>query len=355
MGLFGGLFKEKGPFKVTIQPSGLSLEVPTGDNLLKAALEQGLAWPHSCRVGSCTTCKCRLVSGKIKPLNDFSYVLSAEDLKAGVILACQTLLKSDIEVEVKLDDKSAPKEVKTVLGVISASTALTHDILEVRIRLDEALPPYWAGQYAEITAPGIAKPRSYSFARAPENEQSSEVSFHCRLVPGGEMTGWLHAQSRVGERVTVAGPYGSFWLRDAKKPMVCVAGGSGMAPIKALLEHASNEKCDRPVVYLFGARAQRDVYCKDEMQRLSSGWNGSLKFVPVLSNEPEDSDWSGPRGFVHKHIAQQGLDLSNCQAYLCGPPPMIDAAIAEFKAGGMPDDQIYFDKFLDASHTGGRA
>jgi len=351
-----GLFSRKGPFRATIASCGQSVEVQAGENLLKAALGAGLAWPYDCRVGSCGTCRCRLVEGKIKALNDFSYVLDDEELDRGMILACQTSLRSDVVVEVQLDAvlaRTAP--AKAVGGAIASAQPLTHDIMEIRVRLDEPLPAYAAGQYAEILVSGIDKPRAYSFARAPDLEEADHATFHVRHVPGGAMSGWLHTRDRTGERVTLAGPYGSFCLRNQAGPMLCIAGGSGMAPIKALLEQLAGSGFGRQVTYLYGARARRDLYCLDEMNRIKARCNGHFRFIPVLSNEPQDTEWTGARGMVTEHIGRLGLDLAACQAYLCGPPPMIDAAVEVLTSSGVRDGNIHFDKFLDASTLpGGR-
>lgn len=352
-----GFFARKGPHRARITTSGDTIEVGAGDNLLKAALNQGLTWPHNCRVGSCGQCRCRLVSGKIKPLNDFSYVLTGEEMDAGMILACQTSLRSDVEIEVALDKPAiALSQPKSVGGVIAQARPLTHDILEVRIRLDEAMPAYLAGQYAELSVPGlIEKPRSYSFASAPENEQSGHVSFFIRHVPDGEMTGWLHTANQEGQRVSVAGPYGSFWLRDSTAPMLCIAGGSGMAPIKALLEQVSSQGFQRQVTYVFGARTRDDLYCLDEMKQIKARGNGHFNFIPVLSREPDDSDWSGLRGHCTDILSPDAFDLPNSHAYLCGPPAMIDSAIECLSRAGVKSEHIFYDKFIDASHMqGGR-
>lgn len=348
-----GFFARKGPFKANIAPCGASFEVRPGDNLLKAALDNGLPWPHNCRVGSCGQCRCRLKSGKIKPLNDFSYVLSGEEMDSGVILACQTSLRSDVEIEVVMDQPPAQlSQPKTAAGTIADMRALTHDILEVCIQLDEPLLPYLAGQYAELTVPGvIEKPRSYSFAAAPDSEQPGQVRFFIRHVPQGEMTGWLHAADRRGQRVSVSGPYGSFWLRESPAPMICVAGGSGMAPIKALLEQVSQQGFQRKVTYVFGARTQDDLYCLDEMRAIKARGNGHFNFIPVLSREPEGSDWPGLRGNCTDILSPDALDLPNSHAYLCGPPGMVDAAIACLTRAGVCEAHIFYDKFLDASHA----
>ncbi len=329
------------------------IEIAPNDNLLNAALSAGIAWPHNCRVGSCGTCRCKLVSGKIKPLNDFSYVLDGDELDAGMILACQTRAKSDIEVRVVLDPDTVAIPAEAVSGNIARCARLTHDILEISIKLDKPLPAYFAGQYAEISIDGIEQPRSYSFARAPTRETPDQVSFFVRLVPGGKMSTWLHQESEVGTPVTVNGPMGSFYLRSSTTPMLCIAGGSGLAPIKSLLEQLDQDGFSRPVKFLFGARTQEDLYCIAEMEAIESSNKELFEFIPVLSEELTDTGWSGPRGMVTEHIQSQGFDLSSSQAYLCGPPPMIDSAIKVLNQGGMNSDQIFFDKFLDASHLPG--
>lgn len=347
-------FPRKGPFKSRVSSTDLEFTVAPDETVLKAALAAGLAWPNSCRVGSCGTCRCRLVSGKIKPLNDFSYVLNESELDEGYILACQSVLRSDAEIDVVLGDRAGTSaQAKAVSGTIASLRDLTHDIKEVRVRLSEPLGPYVAGQFAELALPDLDRPRSYSFAGAPAHEAENCVTFHVRLVPGGSMSSWLHTRTRIGDPVDVKGPFGSFYLRDSAAPIVCIAGGSGMAPIKALLEELAETGFSRKVVYLYGARTQKDLYCLNEMHSIQARGKGNFAFLPVLSHEPTDSDWSGARGFVTEFIAQRVA--SGAEAYLCGPPPMIDAAIAQLKLLGIGDKRIFFDKFLDASHLQQRA
>lgn len=359
--MFGLFSKKTKDFQAEIQPSGDMVQIKAGENLLKSALAAGLDWPHDCRVGSCGTCRCKLKEGKVKELSDFSYVLDGEQLRDGVILACQARLKTDIVVEVELgagEDKSVA--LSEIEGTLEHTRLLTHDIMELTFKLDQPFPhaaepsinghAYRAGQYADISFPGIEKPRSYSFAKAPENEKDKELTFFVRKVPNGELTSWLFAEDRMGCRVTISGPYGSFWLRDGDGPIICIAGGSGMSSIMALLEHAHNNGCQRDIIYLFGARTQQDLYCLDELKELEkSNLGGRLRFLPVLSEEPEDSNWEGLRGMVTDQVPVQALDWFNTQAYLCGPPPMIDAAIAILKRQGVKEENVHFDKFLDAS------
>ena len=355
------LFKPSKEHKATINQSA-TVTVKPKENLLAAGLAAGLAWPHDCRVGSCGTCRCHLKKGKIKPLNDFSYVLTPEQLDAGMILACQTALKSDIEIEVELDAGDAA-QITSCEGTLTRARNLTHDIIEMLISCDEDMPADMkAGQYAEISHENLDKPRSYSFANSPQQGNPRELLFFVRHVPGGKFTDWLFERDQTGTRFKISAPYGNFWLRDSEKPMICIAGGSGMSALKAILEHAANNKVKRDAYFFFGARAQRDLYCRSEMEAIHKNWaNGkTFKFVEVLSDEPDDSDWDGPQGFVTQHLKEEYIDkdvidASQCQAYLCGPPPMIDAAIAVLIENNMPEDHIFYDKFLDASSIpGGR-
>lgn len=353
--MFGFLSKNKGPFTATVQPTGQQITIKGGssENLLKAALENGINWPYNCRVGSCGTCKCKLVSGKIKPLNDFSYVLTKEEMDAGYILACQTMLKSDIEVEVAIEAAQngvAVAKARRIQGAISRAEPLTHDILEVAIELDGKLNDYMPGQYADIVIPGIAdEPRSYSFSKSPAKENPNEVSFFIRRVPKGKLTEWLHSGNHVGQRVEVDGPHGSFYLRKGSGPIVLVAGGSGLAPIRALLHQIVEEKLDNDVTLIFGARTRQDLYCLDEINAISRETKGKFSFLPVLSAEGPGEGWTGATGMCPDVITPAMLDAGESKAYLCGPPLMVDAACARLKAAGVADGQIFFDKFLDAS------
>ena len=356
------LFKPSKEHKAIINQSS-TVTVKPKENLLAAGLAAGLAWPHDCRVGSCGTCRCYLKKGKIKPLNDFSYVLTPEQLDAGMILACQTALKSDVEIEVELDADADTTPTVTCEGTLTRVRNLTHDIIEMQVSCDADMSANMkAGQYAEISHKDLSKPRSYSFAGSPQQSDPRQLLFFVRHVPGGEFTDWLFEHDQTGARFNISAPYGNFWLRDDEKPMICIAGGSGMSALKAILEYAAHSKVKRDAYFFFGARAQRDLYCQSEMKVVGENWASEkrFEFVEVLSDEAEDSDWKGPRGFVTQHLKEAYIDkgvidASRCQAYLCGPPPMIDAAMAVLIENNMPEDQIFYDKFLDASSIpGGR-
>lgn len=334
--------KDKPTFDAYIQSMGKTVSVKHRQTLLEAALEAGLDYPFSCGAGSCTTCKTKLIQGEYKDLSDMSLVLTEDDMKKGYILACQAIPKSDLIVTLE------PDESKEFSGEVSGYRKLTHDIVEVKIKLGEKIR-YTAGQYADLAVSGVKGSRSYSFASAPgAGGGNVEVAFHLRLVPGGEMTTWFHEKDRTGEKVKLRGPRGTFGWREQKSNLLCIAGGSGMAPIKGMLEDAAQKKMAKRIVYLFGARTEKDLYALEDMDKLSKQLK--LEFVPVLSHEDAGSAWKGARGFVTEFIDKQSLDFADTAAFLCGPPPMIDAAIAKLNELGIGNQDIFFDKFTDKSH-----
>jgi NAD(P)H-flavin reductase len=291
-----------------------------------------------------------LVEGEIKPLTDFAYVLDVEEIRSGTFLACQSRAKSDLTIRVDtLSDGLEVINPRNFQGEISRINYLTRDIQEVTVNLDSGLD-YYAGQYANLTIPGIAESRSYSFASAPLLEMNHTVKFHVRLIPGGAVSNWLSGGKRIGELIKVEGPYGVFRMRDSSSPIVCLAGGSGMAPILSILEQGVLSKIERPIVYLYGARTQADLYDESLISNIIKEWGSSFRFLPVLSAESEESSWEGARGLVTDYISQiKDFDLQGAQAYLCGPPAMIDAAIPVLNNCGVRGRDIFYDKFTDRS------
>jgi NAD(P)H-flavin reductase/ferredoxin len=343
---------------VIVLPGGATFEVAPRQKLLDAALGAGLAWPHDCRVGSCGSCRCRLKEGRIKALTDFGYTLTQAEIAEGTILACQSVLKSPVVVEITLAASAAATEVCEAR--IRTIRPLTHDIRELVVELERpAFADIVAGQYLDIEVAGIEGPRSYSLARAPIAGAQQQVSFFIRHVPGGAFTDWLFGPDRTDTLLRLRGPFGSFRLHEGAGRMLCIAGGSGLAPIHAILEAGVAARVARPCTVLFGARTAADLYLMEDLNTLEARWSGGFKFIPLLSAEPETSDWQGARGLVTDQIARvlgdQGRRPDD-QAYLCGPPAMVDAGIETLRALGFGDDAIFSDRFLDAStQPGGRA
>jgi len=340
---------------VRIAPSGATFTAAPKETLLQAALNQGLAFPHSCRAGGCGSCKCRLLKGKVKELTDKSYLLSAEELRDQYVLACQSVPLSDVEVEVALGAADAVPASGSSAGRLLSLVPLTHDILHVHVELDRPLS-FSPGQYAEVSArTGIAAgvTRRYSFAGVPDADgQARRVDFFIRRVPGGLFTEWLFGEARPGDLLEVSAPHGDFVLRDSDAPMLCIAGGSGLAPVLSMLRGALGApRRPREVTLVFGARTRGDLYMLDAIESLRREWPARFEFVPVLSAEPADSDWSGRRGLIVDHLpAVLGDALAAQQAYLCGPPAMVDGCSLALRAAGVPSGEIHADRFLDQSH-----
>ena len=195
--------------------------------------------------------------------------------------------------------------------------------------------------------------RSYSFANVPEaNGTSRNVEFFIRKVPGGRFTQWLFGEAKAGDSMNVSGPFGDFVLRDSPAPILCIAGGSGLAPVMSMLQGAVQSlQRPREVTLVFGARRREDLYMLDAIEALRREWPVRFEFVPVLSDESAGSEWHGRRGLIVDHLVEVlAGSLSAQHAYMCGPPGMIDSCIAGLKAGGVVDSAIRFDKFLDQSH-----
>ena len=189
---------------------------------------------------------------------------------------------------------------------------LTYDTCELVVKAEEGSHPimHTAGQYAILRVDGIEKPRAYSFARSPKCEGAGEYSFFVRQVPGGQFSGWLFDSDRSGQPITIQGPMGKFGIDPSDLQMVCIAGGSGMSAIYALLEDGCFRQIQRDVLFLYGARTQEDLYCLEEIEALKEKWHSDyqFEFVPVLSEEPEDSDWKGARGMVTDYLKKNYLD-----------------------------------------------
>jgi 3-phenylpropionate/trans-cinnamate dioxygenase ferredoxin reductase subunit len=314
------------------------IAVNPGETLLQAALRQGIDFPHSCRVGGCASCKCRLLEGRVRELTETGYILSAAELEQGYILACQSLPRGEVRIAVDLDRQQTRRRVR---GRVVAQEKLTHDITRLVLQLDEGLA-YRAGQYAELSLDCLPQQaRSFSFASPMRAD--ARVEFFIRKVPGGRLTGLVDAQNLLGQGVTLTGSLGDFHLRPGTAPLLLVAGGSGLAPLLAILQDALAGGVTRSATLLFGAREERDLYALAEIDAIAAQWHAPFRFVPVLSAAAADAPWQGARGLVGELIPE--LLEGGAHAYLCGPPAMIDSAVALLGRYGVPREHIHADRF----------
>jgi len=204
-----------------------------------------------------------------------------------------------------------------------------------------------AGKFVQFVAPAYGNSpdpvyRAYSIASSPSRK--SEIQLEIRLVPEGICTTYVFTRLKAGDKVTINGPYGDFYLRDGERDIVFIAGGSGMAPIRSMLLDMAEKGIDRKATYFFGARAMRDLFLVDEMRELERRLP-NFRFVPALSSPAPEDDWKGEKGIVTEVLDRHFDSLAGHEAYLCGSPGMIDASIKTLKGKGMPEDRIFYDKF----------
>jgi p-cymene methyl-monooxygenase electron transfer component len=345
--LFSSLFKKTPPRTVRNESGGEIFAVLPGETVLERALKEGLAYPHDCTVGTCGTCRTKLISGKVDAITPFSYTLSKDELAAGYILACQAVPKSDLVVEVEIAS-GAPVVAASQPARLVALDDLTHDIKRARWAVETPVS-YRAGQYMNVRWGG-EEHRSYSFATAPSAAGLTELTTFVRHLPGGLFTDMLFGGDPFAQGYEIDAPHGNFWLRDGKGPIICIAGGSGLAPILSLLQDAANRKVRRDCVLLFGARGLRDLYAAEEIAAIRSQWTGGFDYWPILSEEAADGHRHGlVTAFIPEALARLG---SGAQGYLCGPPPMIDAGIHVLSEAGIGLEDVHYDKFTDASTRG---
>lgn len=333
-----------GECKISINNGEKELTVQGGSSLLALLAENNIFIPSACGGrGSCAYCKVRVLrgGGEIGPV-EVPY-LSDDERENHVRLSCQVKVRGDLQIEI-------PKElfsVRRFVGILEQKKPLTHDILELRIRLKEPeFIDFFAGQYIQLESAEYkgreSVMRAYSIASVPSGNRSIELNI--RLVPDGICTTWVFDYLKEGQTVYFSGPYGEFSLSDTDVPIICIAGGSGMAPIWSIIRDMKDRKIERETTYFFGARTQTDLFYLEELRRLERElpW---FTFVPALSAEPEDSEWEGERGMITDVVARHFPDCSRYEAYLCGSPGMIDACVAVLTKAGMSADKIFYDKF----------
>jgi CDP-4-dehydro-6-deoxyglucose reductase len=342
--------------RVTLQPSGHQFEVPQGKAILTAGLEAGLNLAYSCRAGNCTTCRGRVVQGQVDHGRSDLHCLTESQRAQGYTLLCQAQPVTDVTIEVKELQlhMQQPKLVPCRVKKIEKPAA---DVAIVSLRLpynDNML--YAAGQYVDFllkdAASGKTRRRSYSIATAPALEGSMmDIDLHLRHYPGGAFTEHVFTAMKVGEILKFEGPLGTFYLREeSDKPIVFVAGGTGFAPVKAMIEFALRRGIARPMRLYWGCRARKDLYLPDAPLRWAES-SAHFTYIPVLS-EPHDTDeWTGRKGLVHQAVLEDMPDLSAYQVYAAGAPAMIEAARRDFRARGLPDDEFFADSFLTEHET----
>jgi CDP-4-dehydro-6-deoxyglucose reductase len=330
-------------FDIVNQKNGKSFEAKDSETLLSAALRQSHLYAYSCRSGRCGSCKAKLISGLVNPGTFSETALTSVEKDSGMILLCQSAAQSNLTIEIEEIAGGEAIEIRTMPCRVTALNKLNHDVIQLHLRL----PPsetfvYIAGQYIDIL---LADGRRRSFSVANRPELNNPLELHIRHVPDGYFTHQVFGSLAVNDLLRFQGPYGTFFLRDSPNlPAVLVAGGTGLGPIKAILEEAFYENVEREFHLFWGARARRDLYLHDKLGQWATE-HANLTYTPVLSEPLTNDKWPGEMGWVHESVLNTFTDLSEVEVYASGPPPMIEASYTAFINHGLPTQRFFFDSF----------
>lgn len=340
------------PLTVTVADLDQSAPAEEGTTVLDALLAHNIGFAYSCQAGNCGTCKCELVSGEIMELEYSEHALSADERARGIVLACRSQMWGDVVVR-RLDAEDFVMHPSRVMRCrVEELSSMTHDVLRLRLEIVSGGPfTFSPGQYAQLefpVVPGLL--RDYSMANRPEEKL---LEFHIRVMPGGSVSQRIAGALKAGDMVRVKGPLGTSYLRaEHAGPMLCIAGGSGLAPIKSIAESALAARFDRPVHLYFGVRSERDVYFEKELAQMQQHFPGFRAHI-VLS-DPAAAPAANtmlPRrfGLVTNAVAADFARMEGFKAYFAGPPPMVDAASEIARSHGIRLRDIHADAFFPAA------
>ncbi|MFJ7214711.1 NADH:ubiquinone reductase (Na(+)-transporting) subunit F [Amycolatopsis sp. NPDC098790] len=331
--------------RVRFEPVGIEIDVDEDTTILRAAAEQGVMLMHGCKEGQCAACKSFILDGDDVEHDRYStFALPDYEKEEGFTLLCRAHAYEDLTIELlnydeEMIQSGLPIQEATVEVVSNEN--VTHDLRHLVVRLDEELK-FFPGQYLDFAIPGTEETRSFSMANT--SARDGLLEFVIKIYPDGLFSRFLDAEVAVGDRLRVTGPFGVFTLRDNPgADLVFVGGGAGMAPILALLRAMAERGLDRKAVFYYGARRRQDLCFEDELRALEEKLPG-FRYVPALS-EPGDDGWDGETGLITDVLRRAGLDLKGADAYVCGPPPMVEAALELLPALGVADKRVFYDKF----------
>ena len=329
--------------------TGFTIECRPDEDVVTAALRQGYILLTECREGVCSTCKGLLVDGDYDDLLPHSiHALSPSEEEDGWVLACRLQPRSDLvlDYDYPVDRVERFAEGRRQ-GQVVALDRLCDTVVRVVVRTLAAQDPieYEPGQYVRLTLPAIGVSRDYSMANLASRER--QLEFLIRVLPGGAFSGYLAERGRIGEVVDVEGPFGRFTIRPEAPPPVFVAGGTGLAPILAMLRSLAEIRPDDPAVLFFGNTAAGDVFYQRELAELAKTFPGLVVHHCVVD---PPSGWAGEVGLVTDALATHLTDPPSHAYYLCGPPPMIAATRALLADRGVPADQIFEETFLPSGN-----
>ena len=339
--------------KIYFEPVGIEIEADEDEHILEESFRQGVMLMHGCKEGQCSACKAFVLEGDVEMDKYSTFALPEYESEEGYVLLCRAHAYSDLVIELTNFDEHMLESgipIQTVQAEVTEIVPLTHDIRRLVLKLVDPPEMNWiTGQYVEITIPGSEETRSYSLSNigtAAPAARNDVLKFMIKLYPGGRFsTLFLEDELKVGDRLQVTGPYGTFTIReDSERDMIFIGGGAGMGPLWALLSYMDAQGLDRKVTYYYGARTRKDLFYLDKLEEMSKRLP-RFQFVPALSEAGPEDEWDGQTGLITKVVDRLEGDLADVEAYLCGPPPMVDAAIELLERKGVSEDNTFYDKF----------
>lgn len=341
---------------VRFEPVGIEIEADEDQTILRAAAEQGVMLMHGCKEGQCASCKSFVLEGEDIELDRYStFALPDFELEEGYTLLCRAHAYEDVTIELLNYDEDMIRSglpIQEAEAEVVANEPVTHDMRRLVLALTQPQElTFFPGQYVDITVPGAGVTRSFSMANISARE-SGQLEFVIKVYPDGAFSQLLDTGLRPGDPLHVTGPFGVFTLRDAPdSDLIFVGGGAGMAPILALLRSMAARGIDRKAAFYYGARARRDLCFEDELRALERALP-DFRYVPALSEPAAGDEWEGETGLVTDVVRRQEADLGRAHAYVCGPPPMVEAAIPMLTGLGVPEKHVYYDKFTTTGEPG---
>ncbi len=333
-------------FHISVHPDNRNIQVRAGETILEAGLRAGILLPFECRNGGCGVCQCAILNGSVDHGVYQPGALSAADRALGKTLMCCAVPLSDIEIEYETDGMVGADRMRNYSGRVDSMERLSDDVMRIVVSIPSGETiSFAAGQYINILLDGGQR-RAFSFASPPH--QNANIELHVRLVPGGLFTTHVFTRMQVGDELRFEGPLGTFALHESALPIIFVAGATGFAPIKSIVEDAFQRGIRRPMLLYWGVRQRKDLY----LLELAEQWqreHANFKFIPVLSEAGPEDHWRGRTGLVHEAIMQDFPDLTGHQVYLCGSVKMVETAFPAFLAQGLTEEFCFSDAFLPAA------
>lgn len=329
-------------FKIKLTEQDVSFDINNEETILEAALHQDHNLPYGCRNGSCGACKAEIIKGNITYPDNLPEGISEKEHQQGIALLCQANASSDLSIKTRMIETTTDIKIKQIPCRVTTCEKLNDDVIRLFLELPKTERlQFMAGQYIDILMKD-GKRRSFSLANPPHEDKKLEL--HIRYYEGGLFSEYAFKDLKDKALLRIEGPLGQFTLQKSDRPIIMIAGGTGFAPVKSLIEHALEINDIRPIHIYWGARAETDLYFDSVVKQWAND-HDHIKYSPVLSEIDELTNWNGKTGFVHEAVLEDYVDLSGHDIYACGPPPMVNAVVESFPKQGLNKERLFSDSF----------